>query len=227
MPSTAGRAARWAVAGAVTAVVGIASMLVTGPAAFGASGSGCSTGNSGVRIHFVAGPKAPPATITGVVVDGFEGCGGRTVKVTFSGNPAGNPQAAATELLAVYNSSLDPCSGAKLTHPVVISSGSVGLRGCATVTNRNAAGYPSLHDLTRVAVDVGGVDLTAQVSTPVTTRVLGEHFQHGANSATTTTSGLLPFTGSWTADIFWLGLLLCLAGMGITYAGRRRQQGLH
>jgi hypothetical protein len=150
------------------------------------------------------------AGITDLEVTGVSsaGCDGQPVRVLLEGNSAGDPNGPPTEALGQFDSTRDPCTDARLTHPGVITDGQIGVPVCSTGAT---AQMVDVHDLTRVELFVRGQHASAQV--------LGEKATRGGSG-----SGVpqLPFTGSWAALTFWLGLVMVALGAVLLHGGRRR-----
>jgi hypothetical protein len=155
----------------------VTAMVARAPAAAaaGTSGAACAAATSGAHVHyvtgFVAGAADGPA-IAGLTIDGFDAaaCDGLPVQVVISGNAAGSDVDPADELLSTLDSTLDPCTGAKLGTSVTISAGSITLNGCASVHDPNGAAYASIHDATQLVVKVADALIPAVISgvTPTT-----------------------------------------------------------
>lgn len=210
-------------------VVGVLAMMLGGTAAFGAARgtafAPCLAVGTGSQVHFLLGNQAAPLPLasTGATVTGLDPgtCDGQPVTITLTGNTAGDPSQPANEALAVWDSTLDPCSGAVLARPLVVAAGSITLHACPTVTDPTHAAYVDVHDLTLLRVQVSGAD----INVGPTTSVLGETFtKSGSPTAgvSPVTGRDLPFTGTWAALTFWLGLLLVVVGAVVLYLGRRR-----
>lgn len=202
---------------AAVIIVGVLLALVSKTAAFGmARGTAFSPClDSSGAWHLVAtgeGTRIPQVTLSGFDPSS---CDGLTAIVAMTGNAAGDQTAPADLRLATWDSADDPCTGAALGTPVVVSHGSITLSGCAA---GGPAGTPRIKQVTEFAVSVGA-----------TTQVLGETFtkQPGASSPSpsSATHGLLPFTGSWSAYLTNVGILLVVVGFIlwlIGYVRRRR-----
>ncbi|HZY76687.1 MAG TPA: LPXTG cell wall anchor domain-containing protein [Jatrophihabitantaceae bacterium] len=218
------------------------------PAQAATSGSACAAATSGAQVHFLTdfGSSSPDGSaIAGVTVDGFDAgaCDGLPVTVIITGNAAGSDADPASELLSTLDSTLDPCTGAKLGAAGTIAGGSITLHGCASVHDPSGAAYASMHDATAltvkvadaaVPVTIGGV---ATSSTPPPTSSTaapssgsdggsGASSSHGVGGVSTSRSGGsngssgqsagghgLASTGSDIALLTLLGVLLLLGGL--------------
>lgn len=216
-----------ALAGVFAVAMGVTLAAAGNTDAFGAargtSFAPCLPGAQPISAHFTLAnpPDQGPGSVSGVELAGFDSssCDGYTVVLTLSGNPAGDPAVPATESLGTYDTSLDPCTQVPAARPVVISNGGITVAGCAT---GGPARYADLHDVTALDIRVG--------STTLPTTVLGETFTKtgtptvtGASKTTSVlaTATQLPFTGSWAAFTFWIGVLVLLAGLTFLLLARR------
>jgi hypothetical protein len=179
-------------------------------AAAGTSYAPCLTGGTPAVTHYRTVYAIGGARITGVSIGGLSaaGCANQPVIVTLKGNASGNPHAAATRTLVTFSSRLDPCTQTPLRRPIVVMAGRITLAGCAS----GAAQSASVHDTTLLVVRVRGHVIPTQVK--------GEKFTHQPGSGEV---GQLPFTGSWAALTFWLGLAAITGGSMMLLAGRRRR----
>lgn len=138
------------------------------------SGASCVAATSGAHVHFLTdfGTGSPDGSeIAGLTIDGFDAaaCDGLPVEVIISGNAAGSDADPADELLSTLDSTLDPCTGAKLGAPVTIAGGAITLNGCAAVHDSKGAAYASIHDATQLALKVGGAAIPAVIGGAATT----------------------------------------------------------
>lgn len=193
-------------------------------AARGTSFTPCLAG-TGATAHFAGGLSgSPPApNISTVSISGLTGadCNGSTVVAVLEGNPAGDPSADPTETLATYNSKLDPCSQQPLTTPNVVAAGSITLSGCAT--GGVAGVITNIHDLTRVALSVGGQNLPVTVEGETFTKSGAAPITSAKPASVLGTTAELPFTGSWAALTFWIGILFLLGGLVFILLARTRR----
>jgi hypothetical protein len=206
---------------AITAItLGALAVLSSMTAAFGvASGTSfmpCLTGTHGATVRYAVDYGPRESAITRVMIGNLSaaGCDGSPATVILRGNQAGDPSSPADETLTTLNSRVDPCSQAPLTKALVISSGTITLDACRT---GGPAGYASVHDVTQVILKIRGKD----------TGVLGEKHHRSGHGDGVSSAGApltsLPFTGSWAAVTFWIGLLLVVFGTLLARAARRRR----
>lgn len=193
---------------------------------FAATSSACGATEDGIQIHYQVGESTGDLGISGIELSGFEpaSCDGKPVKVTFSGNDAGDPAAEAVRLLAVLDSSQDPCAGSPAEHPDFIGGGRIELRACSTVTDYTGAAYADLHDVTRLRVQVDdremplspGVD--GDTSAP-DAEILGVEQRAAGSSPGASaglgpqTAGFMPATGGPQSLMLWSGVLLVMFGL--------------
>lgn len=222
-------------------VLGWQALSQTG--AFGASNS-CAGSSRGVEVHFESDFSSGEPAISTVVLNGLDPrtCDGETVTITLSGNGGGDPTLPPTNLLSVLDSSLEPCTGEPAIPPVVIAGGQISVHGCSTVASASGAAFASMHDATRLRIEVAGEDIPVGGLSPTPPpsteddgsggskgdsgsgdngpQVLGvEEFADGgdAGNAGVPTAvdagGLMPGTGGPRALMLWTGVLLVLFGV--------------
>lgn len=216
----------------------------------------CVALTSGIQARFlVANDSHGTLALSGLVLSNLDEtlCDGQPVTVSFSGNADGDPNAPANLPLAILDSTQNPCTGAQLPNPVVITAGMITLHACPTVNDPTKAAFINVHDVTLMTVQVDGqiidvnpVNPTGPSSSPTgptssstgpssstnapSTSVLGETFTNsgggtsgGSHASVLATVTQLPFTGTYAALIFWLGVLLVVGGLlSILLAQRRR-----
>lgn len=219
------------VAAILVVLVGVLAMMLGGTAAFGAARATafapCLAVGGGSQVHFLLDQHTGPRQLaaSGATISGLDPgtCDGQSATITLSGNAAGDPKLPADEPLAVWSSSLDPCSGQPLSHPPVVVAGTITLHGCLTVTDPARASYLNIHDATLMQVQVNGQDLPTSVEgLTITKPDLGPAVVGGTSRGTGGSAAALPFTGTWAALTFWLGLLLLLTGIVTFWLGHRR-----
>lgn len=193
-----------AIASSMTAAFGVADGTTFMP---------CLTGTHGAAIGYSLEEFPQGPAIAKVTVGNLDaGCDGSPVLLVLSGNQAGDPLAPADERLTTLDSALDPCAQTARDHAPVVHGGTITLDACLS---GGPAQYASVHDVTQVTLRVRG-HLTA---------VLGETIQRSPGqdtSAAATPLGDLPFTGSWAALTFWIGVAASLSGALLIGFARRR-----
>lgn len=228
-------------------IVGAIAMAVLGLLAIGLAWLGggtavaspltgsCAAGSHGVAVHFEWPSLPAEPAISGVALSGFDpgSCDGQPVELTLSGNPAGNPATDPTELLSTLDSAKDPCTGSALGHPRTIANGSITLTGCSSTQDPGKGAYASVHDITRIRVQVDGHDVLApgapggsQVSAPQGGTHSGGQGGNGSSSAGpagagTTVTGVLPNTGGPFGFVLLLGIVLLVFGVVLMFTNRR------
>lgn len=142
----------------LSAVLILGWQTLTQSSALGASPDECVASSQDVQVHFLTDFAGSNAAIAGLELRGLDpgACDGQPVKVTLSGNNAGDPAQAPTRMLSVLDSSLEPCTGAKASTPKVVAGGRIALHGCPTVSTPSGAAYADMHDATRLTVEVAG-----------------------------------------------------------------------
>lgn len=212
---------------ALVLIAGLLLVLASTTDAFGAARgttfAPCVGSGQIAALSYKVGVAGHTPAVAGWSITGLsrDGCDGSSVVLITQGNSAGDPAAPATETLATYDSKLDPCTHVPLAQPVVVEGGHITVAGCAT---GGTAGFTSIHDVTQVSLNVRGDTITT---------VLGETFSEPGSSPSSGTTGKgasvlatteqLPFTGSYAALTFWLGVLTLLGGLIIFLIGRRRR----
>jgi hypothetical protein len=158
-------------AGILATVMGLLLALAGNTNAFGAAGNGftpCLPGSQPIQVHYTY--DTTPADPSGYglntfTLTGFDaGCDGDTVVLTISGNLAGDPAAAVTEVLGTYDTTLDPCTQQPAATPVTITNGTIVIDACPTYGP--PAGPANLHDATLLHLEVDGQNLPVNPTGP-------------------------------------------------------------
>lgn len=210
-------ARRWARSAVVAGIVGtvwLATPSTESAASGDAAGLECVTGQT--TLHFeMAG--VPAGGFTGIRLLGLDSpeCRGRDIRVEIRGNAAGDPARPATDKLLQLDSETDACTNALLSKAVAVDGGALELAACPPGTSAQA-----FDDATQVVVFVDGRQVA--VVAPGTS-VLGNKFVRHSSSGQEPDK--LPFTGYWTAWMFWLGFGAAALGGLALMLGRRRRRG--
>lgn len=251
-PTTSGQW-RGRVLGTAAAVV-LGGLIVAGLSGAGGgaasaapSAGRCVTSSRGVAVHFTVTDTARlEAGIEKVALSGFDpaSCDGQPVEVILSGNRAGDPTSAATELLSTLDSAKDSCTGAALSEPLTINAGAITLSACASTASPEQATYASVHDVTRLQVRVSGQPIPIGGGTAVsaphgpTANTGGTAQAAGGNAvsapqtapappqvaSTSPISGLLPNTGGPVVWSLLLAVVLIAVGSLLAGLDRRRRR---
>jgi hypothetical protein len=171
----------------------------------------CLTDTHGASVRYSFGYFAEGPAISGLTIGNLSAarCDGLPVTVILRGNLAGDPTAPPSETLTTLNSKTDPCGQTILAKPTVVRDGTITLAACHA---GGRARFASLQYVTQVIVKVRGR----------TVETLGP-----PRSSTESPMTELPFTGSWAAATFWIGLASVIGGVFLLGAGRRRSWRLN
>lgn len=223
-------------------------VVVTSVVAPAPAGAVTSCGASPAYVHYKVA-AAPTSSTFSVVISAVTlshlttTCDGKAAKLTFFGNPAGDPSTPATTTLSTATSSVDSCTGSPVATGE-IRGGTITLHLCMTPNPpKKTARYVSVLDLTRLTLTVGGIQVVIKTPTspsnstptPTTTAVgpktgssngSGSGGSHNVpvSTSATTTGGSLAFTGAEIAAMTAGGLVIVLLGLLLILVSRRRRQ---
>jgi hypothetical protein len=206
------------------------------PTAFASTSSKAETclgASTHLRANFDLDDSGPRAQIMSIKVAGLDPtlCNDDPVNLQLLGNADGDPSTAASRLLSTLDSQTNPCTGADLAVPILVSNGTVALPACAADTTAVGSAV-DVHDLTlmivrirsdEVAVRANGSGIPQACPQTAESCVLGEKVvrQHAPSGPSARS---LAFTGAWialfvltSAAAIGLGLLMSLI--------RRRRRG--
>lgn len=233
---------RSAIAGVAMTLLGVlvggVGLLGGGSAAMADITGQCVASSRGVAVHFLLAfdNAHPGARISGVRLSGFDqdSCDGKPAIVTLSGNQAGNRAQDPTELLSTLDSSADRCTGTPLTEPGTVVSGSIALRGCRSVSHPDGAAFASVHDVTRLTVEVAGHQVQARPSVVLGAQAHRPGTQAGGQGGAQVASGQpgssgsgafgqLPNTGGPARIMLLLGIVLVIFGIALVLTALPRR----